>query len=114
MWHFYTLDSTGWLTSKWQFCGLGGLPRRPQNRCCQIHNECYGAAQNVLEPYLFLHSPYVEIYSYTCFGANIACASDNSSCQTLTCHCERAAMMCFSGAHYIEKHKNLGKKKYCQ
>ncbi|XP_060644431.2 phospholipase A2, minor isoenzyme-like [Anolis sagrei] len=98
------------------YCGFGGsgTPVDDLDRCCQIHDDCYGAASDIPNCYTWLHNPYIEMYSYTCSETNVTCASDNDVCKMHVCQCDRAAAMCFAKARYIEEHKNLDKKKYCQ
>ncbi|XP_029466496.1 phospholipase A2 [Rhinatrema bivittatum] len=97
------------------YCGVGGRgnPKDELDRCCQIHDHCYEAANQIENCSGLLEKPYINIYSYTCSGTSVTCKSDNTLCEMHICECDRQAAICFSNAPYNEENKNLDKNKFC-
>ncbi|XP_067911713.1 phospholipase A2 [Heterodontus francisci] len=58
------------------YCGLGGsgAPVDKLDRCCQIHDHCYGGASNIGECRTILDNPYLKLYKFSCSGDIITCS----------------------------------------
>ncbi|XP_069475850.1 phospholipase A2, minor isoenzyme-like [Ambystoma mexicanum] len=98
------------------YCGKGGsgTPLDTLDRCCYVHDDCYGQAMNHPDCNWVFDNPYTESYSHTCSGTSITCSSKNNPCEAFICECDRAAAICFSKAGYNPEYKNVDTKKYCQ
>lgn len=97
------------------YCGLGGsgTPVDNLDKCCQIHDNCYGEAKKHPECKYLLDSPYTKTYTYSCSGNEITCSDENDECAAFVCDCDRSASICFAGAPYNEEYKQLDTSKYC-
>ncbi|XP_063050796.1 phospholipase A2, minor isoenzyme-like [Engraulis encrasicolus] len=93
------------------YCGLGGGGEAVDqlDRCCLVHDNCYGLAQNHSACDSILDSPYTNIYDFTCNEASrtISCLSSNDECDLFICECDRVAAECFAGAPYNASNNNL-------
>ncbi|OCT98225.1 phospholipase A2, minor isoenzyme isoform X2 [Xenopus laevis] len=95
------------------YCGIGGSgnPVDALDRCCQSHDNCYSNSKGPCNG--ILDSPYIEMYDYTCSGTSVTCSSKNNACEKFICECDRNAAICFSGAGYNLKYKNLDRSTNC-
>uniref|UniRef100_A0A2D4PRR8 phospholipase A2 n=1 Tax=Micrurus surinamensis TaxID=129470 RepID=A0A2D4PRR8_MICSU len=86
------------------YCGRGGsgTPVDDLDRCCQVHDNCYGEAETVHNC-----SPYWTPYSYTCSEGKLTCTDNNYVCGTFVCNCDRVAAKCFAKAPYNKKNYNI-------
>nr|XP_025045273.1 uncharacterized protein LOC102447780 [Pelodiscus sinensis] len=75
------------------YCGLGGSkqPLDETDWCCHTHDCCYGKMSA-----LGCH-PKLGSYRYSIQSGSIACSS-TTTCEKLTCECDKAAAMCFQRA----------------
>ncbi|XP_076020847.1 phospholipase A2-like [Genypterus blacodes] len=93
------------------YCGYGGsgTPVDELDRCCQVHDGCYGDAKKNPDCRPFFDSPYIKNYNYKCDKTNraVTCLDDNSACGMFICECDRKAAMCFEKAPYIIDHRNI-------
>ncbi|KAJ1093355.1 hypothetical protein NDU88_006458 [Pleurodeles waltl] len=98
------------------YCGYGGsgTPLDALDRCCYVHDDCYGQAMNHPSCRGITDNPYTENYTYSCSGTTITCSSKNNPCEAFICECDRAAAICFSKSKYNHEYKNVDLKKYCQ
>ncbi|XP_053135873.1 phospholipase A2 [Hemicordylus capensis] len=98
------------------YCGIGGsgTPVDDLDACCQIHDNCYTAAQK--HPYCksILDEPYLKLYSYSCSGSKITCNGRNKDCEAFVCYCDQSAAICFARATYNKDNKNLDTSKHCK
>ncbi|XP_027047608.1 basic phospholipase A2-like [Pocillopora damicornis] len=87
------------------YCGYGGKgkPADATDRCCKIHDECYGRIQNQNSCYFSL-DVYTRIYTRdnTCTG----CADREGTCERAVCECDGAAAKCFAEKEYNIKYFN--------
>ncbi|XP_022779173.1 basic phospholipase A2-like [Stylophora pistillata] len=87
------------------YCGLGGAgtPTDATDRCCKIHDECYGHIQKQNLCY-FKVDVYMRMYTRdnNCTG----CADKEGTCERAVCECDGAAARCFAGKAYNIKHYN--------
>ncbi|XP_053267935.1 phospholipase A2 [Pleuronectes platessa] len=62
------------------YCGKGGsgTPVDELDRCCQVHDNCYGEAEQHDECLPIFDSPYIEWYTWSCDQASntVTCASE--------------------------------------
>nr|ABK63569.1 PLA2-7 precursor [Demansia vestigiata] len=93
------------------FCGAGGrgTPVDDLDRCCQVHDDCYGEAERLPSC-----NPYRNFYSYECHGAEPTCTIGNDRCAAFICNCDRIAAICFAGATYDDAHWNIDSTPPCQ
>nr|ABK63568.1 PLA2-6 precursor [Demansia vestigiata] len=93
------------------YCGSGGsgTPVDDLDRCCQVHDDCYGEAQKLPEC-----NPYKNFYSYECAEGQLTCKDDNDECKALICKCDRLAAICFAKAPYNTKNFMMNDKTPCQ
>nr|P86456.1 RecName: Full=Acidic phospholipase A2 SpII RP4; Short=Ba SpII RP4; Short=svPLA2; AltName: Full=Phosphatidylcholine 2-acylhydrolase [Bothrops alternatus] len=70
------------------YCGWGGIgqPRDATDRCCFVHDCCYGKVTNC--------NPKTATYSYTEENGALVCGGDDP-CKKQVCECDRVAAMCF-------------------
>ncbi|XP_074523146.1 phospholipase A2-like [Halichoeres trimaculatus] len=99
------------------YCGIGGsgTPVDDTDRCCQVHDKCWGDAIAHPKCWKFFDSPYFEHYSYNCDQSRgkITCGNDNNECEMFICECDRVAVECFTRSPWTFKHYNVPKHK-CQ
>nr|AJA90799.1 acidic phospholipase A2 [Atheris nitschei] len=71
------------------YCGWGGQgkPQDATDRCCFVHDCCYGEVVNGCNPKVIL-------YNYSFQGEDIVCG-DEDPCKKKVCECDRVAATCF-------------------
>ncbi|XP_006894586.1 PREDICTED: group 10 secretory phospholipase A2 [Elephantulus edwardii] len=81
-------------------CGLGGhgQPRDSADRCCHIHDCCYGLAEEAG------CRPKLHRYSWACVNGQVVCGPTEDKCQELICKCDQEAAHCLAQAEYNLKH----------
>nr|P00622.1 RecName: Full=Basic phospholipase A2 caudoxin; Short=svPLA2; AltName: Full=Phosphatidylcholine 2-acylhydrolase [Bitis caudalis] len=81
------------------YCGWGGKgqPKDDTDRCCFVHDCCYGKADKC--------SPKMILYSYKFHNGNIVCG-DKNACKKKVCECDRVAAICFAASKH-SYNKNL-------
>merc|ERR1712126_193767 len=91
------------------YCGLGGggEPVDEVDRCCQVHDQCYGDAMQHDECWPIFDNPYMEHYYYTCKDKHITCTSKNNTREKFICDCDRKAAECFSQHKWRPEHEHL-------
>ncbi|XP_073322379.1 phospholipase A2-like [Pagrus major] len=89
------------------YCGYGGkgTPVDDLDRCCKVHDDCYGAQMKIPECSGFFDKPYFIYYRYTCSENQVTCSATNNKCKAAACECDRAAALCFARVKYNRKHK---------
>nr|ADF50038.1 beta-bungarotoxin a chain isoform 1 [Bungarus flaviceps] len=92
------------------YCGKGGSGRPVDalDRCCYVHDNCYGEAQKRN------CNPYMKSYSFKCAKRTLFCYDAPGSCARFVCDCDRTAALCFGDSEYIGRHKNIDTKRHCQ
>nr|Q9I900.1 RecName: Full=Acidic phospholipase A2 D; Short=svPLA2; AltName: Full=APLA; AltName: Full=Phosphatidylcholine 2-acylhydrolase; Flags: Precursor [Naja sputatrix]AAF82186.1 acidic phospholipase A2 [Naja sputatrix] len=93
------------------YCGRGGsgTPVDDLDRCCQVHDNCYGEAEKISRCW-----PYFKTYSYECSQGTLTCKGGNDACAAAVCDCDRLAAICFAGAPYNDNNYNIDLKARCQ
>ncbi|XP_060942605.1 uncharacterized protein LOC133019987 [Limanda limanda] len=94
------------------YCGKGGsgTPVDELDRCCEVHDNCYGDAQQHDKCLSIFDSPYIEWYTWSCDEASktVTCDEiDNGECEQFICECDRKAAECFARSPYNNDHYNL-------
>nr|AHJ09546.1 phospholipase A2 [Trimeresurus erythrurus] len=70
------------------YCGAGGRgrPQDASDRCCFVHDCCYGRVNGC--------DPKDDFYKYSEENGDIVCEEDNP-CTKEICECDKAAAICF-------------------
>nr|ACY68711.1 phospholipase A2 isoform 2 [Parasuta nigriceps] len=78
------------------FCGSGGYgtPVDDLDRCCKIHDDCYGEAQKKG------CNPYWTMYDYYCGSNGPYCRNIKKKCLRAVCDCDVEAAYCFARTPY--------------
>ncbi|XP_053267931.1 phospholipase A2 isoform X3 [Pleuronectes platessa] len=99
------------------YCGYGGsgTPVDELDRCCQVHDNCYGESQQYDACRPYIDSPYIEWYAYKCEEGSktLTCGETNNACEMFICECDRKAAECFAKSTYNKEHHKWPKNK-CQ
>nr|P00603.1 RecName: Full=Basic phospholipase A2 CM-II; Short=svPLA2; AltName: Full=Phosphatidylcholine 2-acylhydrolase [Naja mossambica] len=92
------------------YCGRGGKGTAVDDldRCCQVHDNCYGEAEKLG------CWPYLTLYKYECSQGKLTCSGGNNKCAAAVCNCDLVAANCFAGARYIDANYNINLKERCQ
>uniref|UniRef100_A0A0K8RSG0 Phospholipase A2 1c n=1 Tax=Crotalus horridus TaxID=35024 RepID=A0A0K8RSG0_CROHD len=77
-----------WYSAYGCYCGWGGhgRPQDATDRCCFVHDCCYGKATDC--------NPKRVSYTYSEENGEIVCGGDDP-CGTQICECDKAAAICF-------------------
>nr|Q800C1.1 RecName: Full=Acidic phospholipase A2 Cvv-E6h; Short=svPLA2; AltName: Full=Phosphatidylcholine 2-acylhydrolase; Flags: Precursor [Crotalus viridis viridis]AAO93140.1 phospholipase A2 [Crotalus viridis viridis] len=77
-----------WYSAYGCYCGWGGhgLPQDATDRCCFVHDCCYGKATDC--------NPKTVSYTYSVKNGEIIC-EDDDPCKRQVCECDRVAAVCF-------------------
>uniref|UniRef100_A0A8D0BVN4 Phospholipase A2 n=1 Tax=Salvator merianae TaxID=96440 RepID=A0A8D0BVN4_SALMN len=80
------------------YCGIGGKgdPVDATDRCCQVHDCCYGKMSSLG------CNPKMEIYSYSIQKGSVICGK--TLCKRMICECDAAAAECFQKSTYHLKY----------
>lgn len=93
------------------YCGYGGsgTPVDDLDRCCQVHDNCYGYAQQHPACIHFWESPYFKVYSFRTDKREkvITCEDEADACARFICECDRRAAECFAKSPWIPEHQHL-------
>uniref|UniRef100_R4G7M1 PLA2-Sut-1 n=1 Tax=Suta fasciata TaxID=529716 RepID=R4G7M1_9SAUR len=91
------------------YCGEGGsgTPVDDLDRCCKIHDDCYGEAKK--------HEcdPLSLKYRWRCGRQGPYCRS-KTQCQRFVCLCDLLAAKCIAQETYNRENYNIDTKKRCQ
>uniref|UniRef100_A0A194AR49 phospholipase A2 n=1 Tax=Micrurus tener TaxID=1114301 RepID=A0A194AR49_9SAUR len=92
------------------YCGAGGsgTPVDELDRCCQVHDDCYGEAEKIDGC-----DPKATLYSYDCSEGQLTCKDNDTKCKDLVCNCDRTAALCFAKAPYDDNNFMMSSKR-CQ
>ncbi|NWH82797.1 PA2BS phospholipase, partial [Piaya cayana] len=71
------------------YCGLGGKgnPKDATDRCCQVHDACYGSLSE------YHCDAKKQHYSYSWLGNSLTCRND-LRCAQNSCECDRSLALC--------------------
>ncbi|XP_060942930.1 acidic phospholipase A2 2-like [Limanda limanda] len=87
------------------YCGKGGSgsPVDDLDRCCQVHDNCYGEAEKLKQC-----NPYFKFYAYSCDeeSKTVTCDENNNACEMFICECDRKATECFARSPYNPKYRH--------
>jgi secretory phospholipase A2 len=72
-----------------KFCGSGGKghPVDAIDRCCQVHDDCYGYADSCF--------PKLRVYNFVASLGSATCLDSATSCEYKVCMCDKVASECF-------------------
>uniref|UniRef100_A0A2D4J1R3 phospholipase A2 n=1 Tax=Micrurus lemniscatus lemniscatus TaxID=129467 RepID=A0A2D4J1R3_MICLE len=88
------------------YCGRGGsgTPVDELDRCCKVHDDCYGAAEKYHRC-----SPKLTLYTSTCSSqtGSVTCKDNGTKCKAFVCNCDRTAALCFGRAPYNKNNENI-------
>nr|ABK63571.1 PLA2-3 precursor [Cryptophis nigrescens] len=92
------------------YCGTGGsgTPVDDLDRCCKIHDDCYGEAENSQNC-----SPYYTWYTWDCIE-NVPTCISKTGCNRSVCECDAAAAKCFAETPYNDANKGIKTKTPCE
>nr|ABU63166.1 phospholipase A2 precursor BF-42 [Bungarus fasciatus] len=92
------------------YCGYGGsgTPVDELDRCCYVHDHCYGEAEKI-----FKCNPKTKTYSYTCNKPDLTRTDAKGTCERFVCDCDRAAAICFAAAPYNNNNFMMKPKTHC-
>nr|Q8UW08.1 RecName: Full=Basic phospholipase A2; Short=svPLA2; AltName: Full=Phosphatidylcholine 2-acylhydrolase; Flags: Precursor [Hydrophis hardwickii]AAL54920.1 PLA2 [Hydrophis hardwickii] len=92
------------------YCGAGGsgTPVDELDRCCQIHDDCYGEAEKQG------CYPKMLIYDYYCGSDGPYCRNVKKKCNRMVCDCDVAAAKCFARNAYNNANYNIDTNKRCK
>ncbi|XP_077978918.1 basic phospholipase A2-like [Glandiceps talaboti] len=92
------------------YCGLGGkgTPVDGLDRCCKVHDDCYGDA--IINAGCGDCDIYTLMYRYTgcsdCAPLSEYGDAEFAYCREAICKCDAAAAQCFAQNEYNEKYVN--------
>ncbi|KHJ78481.1 phospholipase A2, partial [Oesophagostomum dentatum] len=90
------------------FCGFGGSgePIDEIDRCCQIHDNCYGEAT----PLCGRYGIYFDNYKWECTKDRKAVCAGKTPCEKKLCECDVAVVRCWGNYTMPTKKRKCTKK----
>uniref|UniRef100_UPI00358F50EF acidic phospholipase A2 PLA-2-like n=1 Tax=Myxine glutinosa TaxID=7769 RepID=UPI00358F50EF len=98
------------------YCGLGGCgqPLDGIDRCCQIHDECYGNISTMNTSCRWYQSPHLTMYTWSFDSKkNIVCGDKPHTCLREICDCDKTVVECIMGKEYHANLKNTDRIRNC-
>nr|Q9PUH9.1 RecName: Full=Acidic phospholipase A2 S9-53F; Short=svPLA2; AltName: Full=ASPLA5; AltName: Full=Phosphatidylcholine 2-acylhydrolase; Flags: Precursor [Austrelaps superbus]AAD56554.1 phospholipase A2 [Austrelaps superbus] len=93
------------------YCGKGGsgTPVDELDRCCKVHDDCYGEAEKSQNC-----APYWTWYTWKCGSDGPQCDDSETGCQRSVCECDAIAAKCFAKAPYNDANWDIDTETRCQ